>query len=296
MRIAGTFVTLGAAFAVATASGQAPQTRRGAQAQPAASAAARPMEAAVPNPREMDELLALWEQNNGKLRSLTVAFERVDKSKVWGEEKFVGNAYLQSPNLACLHFKKVDGGNAKKLSDHERIVCTGQEVRQYDFKTQQIFVFPLDRNERKRALQEGPLPFLFNLKANEVKYRYNMRKMGEDKENYLIGVVPLEDRDKEVFSMAYIQLSKETFLPNRLLLVDPNQKDTQDYTFKQPARNEPINPVFFQALNIKGWKVVLNPGPEGPAQVGAGADPRQAPPGRPQVGSRPGAVGGRAPR
>ncbi len=294
-RIAGTVVTLGAAALVAsTAMGQDPQPRRAAPARGAAApnrAAGGAMNAPVPDPAEMDALLAEWAKQNGKLKSLTVGFVRTDKSKVWGQEEFVGNAFLQSPNLACLHFKKADAANPKKPLDHERIVCTGQEVRQYDFKTQQIFVFPLDRDQRKRAIQEGPLPFLFNLNAQEAKLRYSMTKMAEDKDNYLVGILPRLKKDQEVFSQAYIQLNKLTFLPDRLLLVLPDGKDTQDYKFTQVAPNGQINPVYFQALNIKGWKVVVNPDPAAPAA--AVAEPRQPPPGRPQVGARPAGAGRR---
>ncbi len=261
-RIARTFVTLGAAALVASsAMGQDPQPRREAPARPAGQPpAAGEMQAKVPNPAEMNALLADWAKQNGTLRSLTVGFVRTDTSAAWGKEEYVGNAYLQSPNLACLHFKKVDRANPKKPTDHERIVCTGQEVRQYDYKTQQIFVFPLDKNERKRAIQEGPLPFLFNMKADEAKHRYSMTKMDEDKNYYLIGIVPLEPRDKEVFSKAFIQLNKRSFLPDRLLLVDPNGKDTQDYKFEQVSADTPVNPVYFQALKIKGWKEVSEHG------------------------------------
>ena len=226
----------------------------------------------------MNRLLDAWAKQNGTLKSLTVSFTRIDTSKAWGDKtEYVGNAYLQSPNLACLHFKKVDRPKDKPATaaDHERIVCTGEEVRQYDFKTQQIFVFPLDRDQRKRAIQEGPLPFLFNMNAEEAKQRWTMTLMEQDKDNYLIGIVPRLPQDRDVFSKAFLQLSKKSFLPNHMLLVDTNGKDTQDYTFREVAPNSTINPVFFQALNIKGWKVEVNPDPPRAAQ--AGADPRAQP-------------------
>ncbi len=267
--------------AASSAKGQNAQPRRPA---PAANAPAqKAMAAQEPNPAAMDALLERWAQQNGKLKTLTVNFERLDTSKVWGDKtEFVGSAYLQSPNLACLHFKKVDRpeGKPATTADHERIVCTGQQVCQYDYKTKKIFVFPLDRDQRKRAIQEGPLPFLFNLNADEAKMRWGMRLMGEDDKNYLIGIVPRLSKDRDVFSQAFLQLSKATFLPDRMLLVDTNGKDTQDYRFKTVESNQPIKPEFFKALAIKGWKVVENPEPEQAAQ----------PQGRPQVGARPGAM------
>jgi TIGR03009 family protein len=292
-RIAGTLVIMVAAASSAWA--QNAQPRR--QAPPANAPAQKAMAAPVPDPAAMDALLNRWAQQNGKLKTLTVSFVRIDTSKVWGDKtEYMGNAYLQSPNLACLHFKKVDrpAGKPATSTDHERIVCTGQQVRQYDFKTKQIFVFPLDPDQRKRAIQEGPLPFLFNLNAQEAKMRWGMSLIGEDKDNYLIGIKPRTKKDMDVFSSAFLQLSKTTFLPDRMLLVDTNGKDTQDYRFSQVDANQPIDARYFQALAIKGWKVVENPEPVEAAE--AEPAPRQQPSGRPQLGARPAAGGARAPR
>jgi TIGR03009 family protein len=289
-RIVGTLVIMVAA--APSAWGQAAPPRR--QAPAAGAPAQKAMAAKEPNPAEMDALLDRWAQQNGKLKTLTVSFDRVDISKVWGDKTYYkGSAYLQSPNLACLHFQKYDqpAGKQPIWSDHERIVCTGEQVRQYDFKTKQIFVFPLDRDQRKRAIQEGPLPFLFNLNAREAKMRWGMTLMEQNETNYLIGITPRFDKDRDVFSKAFLQLSKTTFLPDRMLLVDTNGKDTQDYKFSKVEPNQPINPQFFQALAVKGWKVVDNPEPAQAAQ----ADPARPPAGRPQVGARPG-TGPRAPR
>jgi TIGR03009 family protein len=291
-RIAGTFVLMVTVAAAPAATAQTQNTQPHRQAPAPARAAAggeaeNKMAAQQPNPAAMDQLLQTWAAQNGKLKTLVVSFTRVDESKAWGDKtEYSGNAYLQTPNLACLHFEKVERpkGQPATQAPHERIVCTGQEIRQYDFKTKQIFVFPLDRNEQKRALQEGPLPFLFNLKVEEAKSRWGMSLMGEDKDHYLVGVRPRFEKDKEVFSSAFIQLSKTTFLPDRMLLVDKNGKDTQDYRFSAVQANQPISGQYFQALNIKGWKVVVNPGPEQAAQA---APAPAGPQGRPQVGTRP---------
>ena len=298
-RIAGTLGTLLAAAGLASPAlgqGQNPPPRRQSPAAPAAKAAG-PTDAQAPNPAAMEKLLKLWEQQSARLTSLSVRFTRTDKSAQWGKEEYEGSACLQktapnldSSHLACLHFKEVTrvAGKQAQSVDHERIVVTGKQVRQYDYKSKQIFVFPLARQQRKRALQEGPLPFLFNMQAEEAKERYSMTLLKENADAYLIGVVPRVDQDKDVFSQAYLELSKKTFLPDRLLLVSPNQKDTQDYKFSDVVANGKINPQFFEALDIKGWKVVDNP--EGPAPV-VRAQPQPQP--APRVGNKPANVGPR---
>jgi len=315
-RIAGTLVIFLTAAGFATAAyGQAAQDppRRpsmsrtgpgaGAVNSPSvpAKAAARPTDAQIPDPiAAMDPLLKAWEQRSARLKSLDVPFTRLDKSPAWDEKvEYKGRACLQAPNLACLHFQKViKEGKGDRIVEHERIVCTGKEIRQYDYATKQIFVFPLDKSARKRALQDGPLPFLFNMRADEAKARYSMQLLAQNDEAYVIGIAPRLDVDREVFSQALLQLSKKTYLPDRLLLIAPNQKDSQEYQFKSIVSDVAIRPELFQALNIAGWKVIDNPAPvsgSAPAQS-AQRDPRPdpatgpvqpSPGGRPQMGARP---------
>ena len=93
-----------------------------------------------------------------------------------------GHAAFRAPQLAFLDFRKVkmqeqaDPKDKKKKVlvpvkknnkivsvPYETIVCTGQEVWHYRYDVKQIYIFPLDKDQRKRALEEGPLPFLFNM-------------------------------------------------------------------------------------------------------------------------------------
>jgi len=139
-------------------------------------------------------LLVLWEKQSARLTSLDVGFIRIDKSPAWNEKlEYHGRAYLQSPNLACLHFQKLDEkpGEKPKLVEHERIVCTGNELIQYAYETKQLFSFPLQANGGKRSrlqawfaaftpqrLFEPPL-LLFHFKATELRERFDLRLLAQ---------------------------------------------------------------------------------------------------------------------
>ena len=126
----------------------------------------------------MDEVLAEWEKKSKKVISLDVAFEKIERNKGFGDEFYQGRAMLQSPDLACLEFRKVlldadhkpitrpdkNGKPVVQLEKEpsERIVCTGdKEVLQYAWDTRQIIVFPLDKQARQKAppARPSPLPF-----------------------------------------------------------------------------------------------------------------------------------------
>ena len=134
--------------------------------------------------------------------------------------------------------------------------------------TGRVFVFPLDKQVRQKALQQGPLPFLFNMKAAEAKQRYSMRLLKQDANEYLIGIVPNVGIDKDSFSKAFLWLNKTTFLPNKLwLLPENNLKSRVEYTFTGPnntiATNVAMDKAIFGFAKIKDWKVIVNPGQGG---------------------------------
>ena len=288
-RIALTFVTFIATAGVSSAVfGQTAQPRRATASQATAAKIPSPAEVAAKR-AELERLLGKWEEQSRKLTTLDVSFTRTDKSPAWNELiEYQGRAYLQSPNLACLHTKKIESKPGEKPVpvDDERIVCTGKDVLQYNYGTKQIFRFPLDKEDRKKALQEGPLPFLFNMKVVEVKQRYGMTLISENDKAYLIAVIPQTANDRDVFSKAFLQLNRTTFLPDRLMLISPNGKDQQDYVFNGIHPNGKIPPHFFQELVIKGWKLIDNPAPAQAAQrePGRGAEPAAQPTGRPRIG------------
>lgn len=265
------------------------QTARTKQ-QPAPAPAAGSPPAQTPSAEEMaqkmERLLQLWEGQSSRLKTLDVKIKRTDKAPAWGAEEYEGRAILKAPNLAYLHFDKIVEENGKKSRVRaEQIRCTGEEVWQYKFDTEQIFVFPLDREQRKRALEEGPLPFLFNMKAAEAKARYTMRLVREDPASYMIAVVPKVEIDQESFSRAFVQLDRKFLLPTRILLIAPNGKDSKDFVLYDIKPQAAVDDANFRGQTVKNWKIERNPGGDAKAGNAPARERRQ-----PAVGNtgRPG--------
>jgi TIGR03009 family protein len=266
---------------------------RGNVAQPAQGL----QQAAAPQPAmDMGQLLKLWEGQSAKLKTLELSIYRIDEHKAWGDiEHYQGHAAFKAPQLAFLDFRKVkmqeqaDPKDKKKKVQvpvtknnkidsvpYETIVCTGQEVWHYRYDVKQIFIFPLNKDQRKRALEEGPLPFLFNMRADDAKRRYAMELLGEEQDRYLVKVNPLLKEDQESFSVAWVYLNKEYLLPTRVYLLAPDKKSSKDFVLSKIQPNQPVNGQFFMGVNPgKGWKVDRNPvGPE-PAPANAKSTRRQ---------------------
>ena len=134
--------------------------------------------AADPQPPQMTmpQLLSLWEGQSAKLQTLELDMYRVDTDPQWGdEEHYLGHAAFRTPQLAFLDFRKVKmkeqadpkdkrkkqfvplkkDGHVESVS-YETIVCTGEEVWQYRYDVRQIYIYPLDKDQRKRAPRGRP--------------------------------------------------------------------------------------------------------------------------------------------
>jgi TIGR03009 family protein len=239
-----------------------------------------------PAPMTMPQLLADWEGQSKKLETLELAIYRIDKDPQWGDvEHYLGRAAFKNPQLAFLDFRKVkmqeqpDPKDKKKKLlvpvkknnqvvsvPFETIVCTGAEVWQYRYDVKQIFIFPLDKDQRKRALEEGPLPFLFNMRAADAQKRYEMELKGQDNNKYLVKIKPLLPQDQETFSIAWVYLDKEFLLPTRIFLLAPNGKMTKDFQLSQIKPNQKVDPRLFVGVNPGNqFKIERNPGGPAPA-------------------------------
>jgi len=239
---------------------------------PAATAPRRKAAAKPVDPAKMESLLHEWEQNSSQLKTLDVRIYRVVDAPGWGDpDYYEGRALFKSPNLAFIDFRKIKVENKQPLHDpqkksawlsapNERIVCTGNEVWQYDCDTQQIFIYPLEKDEQKKAIEEGPLPFLFNMRADDAKRRYQMTLMSEDDKGYGISIKPKLKEDLDSFSFAFVRLDRDLLLPLRIVLISPDGKSTSDYQLSQMVRNGAINEKNFEGRVLgKPWKVVRNP-------------------------------------
>ncbi len=248
----------------------------GAEGPPAAPVARAAQPAAPIDPAEMDLLLLKWEQQSSGLKTLDATLLRIDDAPAWGDrEYYEGRALFKSPNLAFIDFSKIKLDDKKKpmrdprnpkrwlSAAYERIICTGNEVWQYTADTQQIFIFPLGQDEQKKAIEEGPLPFLFNMRAEDARKRYQMTLITKDDKSYGVKIKPRLKEDKESFSVAFVSLRAADLLPQRILMISPDGKSSKDFRMQAMSPNKPVNDKNFEGKPLgPPWKVVRNPGGE----------------------------------
>jgi TIGR03009 family protein len=213
-----------------------------------------------PTGQRMEQLLRLWAKQSTRLKTLDVKIKREDKAADhWGDVvRYEGRAMFKTPNRAFIDFQKVGEGKdrAKTLVPHERIICTGTEIWDFLSLEKQVFVFQIDKKDRERALEEGPLPFLFNFQADEAKERYSMKLWREDPESYYVIVMAKQQIDKDRFSKAVVRLDRKFLLPLAIVLFDPAKHGAyQRYDLSDHKPNGPINDVNFEPKKPANWKM-----------------------------------------
>ncbi len=253
--------------------------------------------------RKMEELLVRWEEQSKTVTSLSVEYTRTDFSKDFGATtQFQGKARLKSPDFVYLDFYEVIDGKPTGVFS-ERIVCDGRNVYQFLGPPKRIFVYPQEKDAQIKSLNQGPLPFLFNMSVAKAKARYDMVLEEERKDSYLIKIIPKLAIDREEYSQALVKLRKlenGRFQPEAIRTWTPDGRDTKTFAFGKDSlkENAPIAPSWYDGMtmvkeltalrNAKDpadrWVVIVNPGsngkPQGPDGVGAKPAPKAAPPRR----------------
>jgi outer membrane lipoprotein-sorting protein len=250
----------------------------------AQNAPARP----VNDPAKMKWLLQEWQRLTDRLKTLDVHIYRVDKADRGRDEThYEGDAVFKSPNLASIDFWKLlpdakgqtsavnapRNDSRRPRSHTERIVRGKDAVWQYLDDGRKVYIFPQAKGARQRVVDEGPLPFLFKVRANEAEARYQMSLVAENADCYLVKVLPKLNEDQESFKMAWLYLNKQFLLPTRITLVSPDGTSSREYRLSRQRPNAPVDDQRFQGGVLPGWTVQKNPATQELRQGQADARP-----------------------
>ena len=282
-----------------------PPTKRVRQAA-AEGRAARPRGNAVMQEQklsaDMIQILKDWEVETAKHQRMTAIVEKyIYDSVFYTEKRGIGEIKFEQPDKASLKLmpmkipvgeksqKKDPKGNPYELDGvtPERWVCTGKEIFQIDDKEETFRVVLIPPNMRGQQINEGPIPFLFGLKAEEAKKRYRFFDLkpppGVNIPNsFWFRAEPRRQVDRQEYKYADVVLDIKRFVPIAIRLVDPPETTTTVYRFDE--KKIEINPKqgFFGIgggkfidPDLKGYKIVGNADPAPPPGAQLPADKRR---------------------
>jgi TIGR03009 family protein len=244
-----------------------------AQTTPAGTRPSTPAAAAAAaTTAKLDQYLRSWEQKMREVQTLSAAVNRIDKDKAFQTTtKLAGFAqYMKSGsgptamNLALLEMRREDN----KTQVAEKFICTGTYLYQFLPAQKEIRAYELPRPKAGQVADDNFLTFLFGMKAEEAKKRYNLTLAKEDKWYVYVDVVPRTATDRADFARARLVLNKDSYLPRQLWFEHPNGNEV---TWDVP-RLDPKAVLDRRAFDApkapEGWKLV----PVKPTSKSSGTD------------------------
>ncbi|MEK6258290.1 MAG: hypothetical protein AABP62_06680 [Planctomycetota bacterium] len=249
------------------------------------------MDAEEPVSAELQKILDEWEKKSALIKSLHGRHTRVVYNLVFEVEKLSeGKFYVETPDkgrIDLVGLSPQKGEVSKRLGKKgepfqlvadraEKWICDGIEIKMVNDAEKSYEVEDLPRHLRGTNIINGPLPFLFGMKAAEIKRRYHIELIPtKNIEVHTLRVVPRRLNDRDNYREAFVRLEKARFLPTAVKLVDPtgNLETVYTFTIARDGVNNVNNSNFISKMkelfggedndpfhpNLKKYKRVLPP-------------------------------------
>lgn len=162
--------------------------------------------------------------------------------KFAGEENVVQNGVPVVQNGVPLKKAKytaikTNGNNPAR----EKWICDGKSIFEYDFEGKRITETELPREFQGAGLRNSPIPFVFGIKAQEMKERFWIRPIySENKDVFIIEAHPRRREDAQNYKKLVIYLSREPYLPLQMEMYASNydERTNQSYTVFQFTKRQ----------------------------------------------------------
>lgn len=248
--------------------GPAPAQQRGSgqQSVPAQSGREQrpgPESIQVQMPKELEDLLIVWERESGKISKLRGRMTRYVYDSVYSVEKrSIGMFWYQAPDMGRMDFGPVKLPeppiNPEKLAvngqpfavqseGNQRWICTGKEIFIINDDARLYDRVEIPPTQQGKNIVNGPLPFLFGMRAEQAKLRYHLA-LGEQHNpranppTIHVVAVPKLEVDAQEWSRAEVLLDGTTFVPKAMRLLNPQGTAETVYVF--PAQYIKINELL----------------------------------------------------
>jgi TIGR03009 family protein len=256
-----------------------------------------------------DDALKTWEQKSDKINSFKCQFMRWDYDMAFGDPT---KKFLKSEGKGEIKYKAPDHGKYRMTSmqdlelqpnnqpakfverdskELEHWVCDGDSIYEFAPAKKQLIQHKLPEAMRGKSISDGPLPFIFGAKADQIKRRYFVRLITprdlEGKEIWL-EAWPRFQIDAANFQRVWIILSAPDYTPQALQIflpgspsLPPTKCSRTAYGFEQQVINDPLAIVkldFVPPITPLGWKKVVEDAPaaNAPAAAASAEQPKQA--------------------
>lgn len=238
----------------------APPATAPAQAPPPAQPATPP--GVAPAAPRLDLLLQRWEQEMKGVSTLMAQCAREELNNVnMTTEVFVGTARYMKPNLAMLETQRKSNGQP-----YEKYICNGTSLYEYRPQNKTLRIHDLPPPRPGSVSDDNFLSFLFGMKAEEAKRRYDLTLVKEDENWIYLKVIPRTPADQMDFQEARLVLGSKSFLPRQVWFKQPNGNEVK-WDIPQMQSGVALQAKdFAPPATPRDWTVQRVPRAEAPSQ------------------------------
>lgn len=266
-----------------------------------------------PNPQwqaYLDQVLDAWEKRSAAVNDYECEFKRYqyDPALVENDAYTLAKGVVKymKPDKGLFRVDQLvfhagrDQDSKPKYQANPRLefgeywICDGQFVDIRDRNKKECNRHELPPNMRGAGIVMSPLPFLFGVKAAEIKDRYWVQALPQSNEKEVwLEAYPKRLDDASNYHHVKVVLDLKDFMPRGLIAYMPNWRADADYREIYEFENRKIdangnlinriNPFqkeFFPGDPPKDWKVFNEPFQPGPQESPAAP---AVPPGQPRV-------------
>jgi TIGR03009 family protein len=227
---------------------------------------------------KLDQLLARWEKETANSQTMFAEITCKRKNNVFNKTETL-SGFAKFMRLSASDYgARLELNHPQNPNQDEKYVCTGPYIYVFRPEEKTIHVFTLPPRQAGQLPDDGALPFLFGMKADTAKRRYQLKIAKETDWYTYVDVVPNFARDKADFTYARLAIIGKpnnyvpVGLPKEIFWVEPNNVEvTWDIKLLQRDMPNTVQRSDFMKPELpKGW--------EWKAMTNAAAGPNPAAP------------------
>lgn len=214
-----------------------------------------PMAPAVALSPELEQILLKWEQASSQTSKFKGDLKRYEYDDTFLEVKAgTGHYWYELPDKGRLDIeavKEIKPGETKQANGltykvvpatHMTWVSNGETIYvvEHGPPTKQYSEVKIPPELRGSNVGKGPLPFLFGMKAADIKTRYRLElgRLHDVRSQIHIVAYPLLEGEQVEYCKAEVMITPTTFLPYAVQLTAPTNTKRTVYTFD---KHDPVS-------------------------------------------------------
>lgn len=237
----------------------------------------------------LDKVLNAWEQKSGQVQRYSCTFRRFqyDPTLVDKDAYTVAAGVVKYMNPdkglfrvdQLVYYSGRDKDNKPQYKENtqkkfgEYWICDGKYVHILDQNEKKCTKYELPPNMRGNAIYLSPLPFLFGVKATEIKNRYWIRPVPPPegrKDEVWLEAYPRRPDDAGNYQRVQVVLDIKDFMPKGLIVFLPNWRPQAHHSELYEFEDRKVNQNVLDRLNLfqkefipaeppNDWKVIVEP-------------------------------------